>query len=142
MNKQIRLLSLCVFSMLLTGCCCPPTKPDPPSFPSERVYEVESSTGALQGIMPPGSEFTFVKNNTGPQYRIWIKQPGGMFRELSDCEAPVQNGMFDCNHCGAPLSFRIFETEMACNYATCVHIVADTATPVCPGGGNGTGGHN
>ena len=138
MNRPLNIMCLSLAILFLTGC-----------FPSERMYVVNDcgTTSGLCGFMPNNSEFAFVKQANGSKYEIWVNQKpnvnNGPMLVLSNCEAPVENGKFKCDFCGAPGSFRITKTSgSGCGFAKCVKIEAEEFTPKCPAGGTGTGGHN
>lgn len=143
MKKLSYVLVLCIAAFLLTGC-----------FPSKRMYVVDNcaagphpASNLLCGFMPNGSEFAFVKQNSGSKYEIWVNQDPsvqhGPMLVLPDCEGRVRGNTFKCDLCGAPDSFRISKASGSdCQFDKCVKIKADRNTPRCPGGGQSTGGGN
>ena len=138
MNTLYKTVALCLAVLVLTGC-----------FPSERKYvikECSPATSGLCGLMPPNSEIAFVKNSSGPNYKIWINQKpdltNGPMLVLPDCEAPVSSNKFECAHCGPPKSLKIAPVSGSdCGFDKCVSIDANTTTG-CPAGGTAKGGHN
>lgn len=126
MKYILKTSMICVVILLLTGC-----------FPSQHLYKLTSCSPCSNDIAI-GGELAFIEESTGGNWRLWVKQPSGLFSEM--CIGTVENKVFSCDKCG-PNTLKAYEISSSdCNFRNCMHIAV--AGPGCPAPGTGIGGHD
>lgn len=130
MKRLIRLGTICVLTLMLTGCI----------FPSQRLYVVEDCDAIGCGKLALGAELGFLRETSGDNWRLWQKKPGNDFAK-EVCIGTVSGSEFTCDACGPTGFFIISEADSStCSYSHCMKF--EHRGPNCPNEGSGRGGHN
>jgi hypothetical protein len=141
MKRILEIGIIYLVTFVVTGCSVPPPKPNlAGSFPSQRLYRVESCDAQLGcGIFAEGSEFAIVKESSGDNWRLWQKRPSEVLSEV--CTGTVSANEFSCDPWGSEETLKIVQANSSeCGYGHCVTF--EQAEKSGPDTGGGKGGHN
>lgn len=131
MKNSLGIGTLLIIMLMLAGC-----------FPSQRLYRIDYCDPATAGcgsVIFKHSELVFAKETTGDNWRLWQKQPSGIFDEI--CIGTVDGNTFSCDKCGPGKTFLVKKAAPSdCSFGNCITI--ELNGPNCPGGGQGSAGHN
>lgn len=130
MRRIFEIGMILIVVLVLVGC-----------FPSERLYVMESCERSTCETFPVDSELAFVKEAEGEVWRLWVKQPGGTFKDV--CGSTIEGGVFDCEYCEPGKDDSVIIKKISsskCKYQHCLRIW--TEGQACPNPGTGRGGNN